>query len=226
MLLPVCFLSHHLLSEEVKLLVLMHYSRKALFKELFLWAVHPFITHHSSLSTPGTAGTARANEKSPCLTFRGCQPTAFSLRAEAGFVPRAGGCQPCCVCPLPTACPDRRAAAPLSFCQQECTEPLCQRLALNWLLPHRVPKVPGKRLLCRTPARVVLLDCPLLKRKELLQVEGAGGKFPAGQFLSLSWSIGKVLPGHRAGCTPFWKHFCCSVSSLFPLLTSFLLIFF
>lgn len=72
----------------------------------------------------------------------------------------------------------------------------------------------------------VLLDCPLLKRKELLQVEGAGGKFPAGQFLSLSWSIGKVLPGHRAGCTPFCKHFCCSVSSLFPLLTSFLLIFF
>lgn len=117
--LPVCFLSHHLLSEEVGLLVLRHYSSKAMFKELFPWAVQPFITHHSSLSTPGTAGTALVNEKSPCLTSRGCQPTPFGLCAEAGFVSQAGGCWPCCVCPLPTACPGRRAAAPHSLCQQE-----------------------------------------------------------------------------------------------------------
>lgn len=59
------------------------------------------------------------NEKSPCLTSRGCQPTPFGLCAEEGFVPQAGGCWPCCVCPLPTAHPGRRAAAPLSLCQQE-----------------------------------------------------------------------------------------------------------
>lgn len=43
---PVCFLSHHLLWKEVRLLVLMHYSRKAMFGELFLWAVQPFIHHY------------------------------------------------------------------------------------------------------------------------------------------------------------------------------------
>lgn len=63
---------------------------------------------HSSLSTPGVAGTALVNEKSPCLTSRGCQPTPFGLCAEAGFVPQAVGachavCMPAmlCVRPLP-----------------------------------------------------------------------------------------------------------------------------
>lgn len=125
-----------------------------MFKELFLSAAQPFITHHSSLSTSGVVGTALVNEKSPYLTFRGCQPAPFCLHAQAGFVLWAAGCRPCCMRLLNTAHPDRRTAAS-PFHQLVRTEPFSRFLTLlSWLLPDTTPKVLGKLLSFCTPAMV------------------------------------------------------------------------
>lgn len=154
--LPVCFLSHHLLSKEVGLLVLMRYSRKNMFKELFLSAAQPFITHHSSLSTSGVAGTALVNEKSPYLAFRGCQPAPFCLRAQAGLALQAAGRGPCCAGLPNTAQPERRTAAS-PFHQPVRTEPFSELLTLlSWPLPDTTPKVLGKPLASCKPVMV----CP------------------------------------------------------------------
>lgn len=180
-----CFLSYHLLSEEVGLSVLMQYSRKAMFKELFPWAVQLFITHHSSLSTPGTAGTALVNEKSPCLTCRGWQPTPLGLSAEGGFVPRAGACQPCCVCPLPTPTltggqqPSPAASRNTQSCSPNGPELTSAR--------HRTQGAREVAFLLHT-SKGLLLGSKLLERKELLEVEGTGGKDSSFQLVSSSVS--------------------------------------
>lgn len=182
---------------------------------------------HSSLSTPGAAETALVKEKSPCLTSRGCQPTPFGLCAEAGFVPQAVGCWPCCVCAL---CPDRRATAPLSFCQWEHTEPFSKQLTLNWFLADRIPKGRGKLLSFCTPAMTCFLAPDSLRGKSFWKWKELEERTTV-----CSWSLPQSLLMSRQGAARAqgrlqsllqaqkWRR--CSISSLFPLLTFFLLIF-
>ena len=157
-------------------------ARKAMFKELFLSAVQPFITHHSSLSTSGVVGTALVNEKSPYLTFRGCQPAPFCLCAQAELLLWAAGCRPCCVHLLNTAHPDRRTAAS-PFHQLVRTELFSKSLTLlSWLLPDTNPKVLGKLLYFFTPATVCFSAPACLK--EQLELEGDGVKDTSFQLVS------------------------------------------
>lgn len=186
--LPVCFLSHHLLSKGVGLLVLMRYNGKAVFKELFLSAAQPFIKLHSSLPTPGVAGTALLREKSPCLPCRGCQPAPLCRRAQAGSVRRAAGCRPCCVCLLHTAHLERRTAAlpPTSRCAQshlpndDSTKTASARCNMK----------SAREAACflRTPAMAGSL-VPACCEKRAPEVEGPGLKMNTSQLVTSSVSL-------------------------------------
>lgn len=132
-------------------------------------------------------GTALVNEKSPFLTSRGCQPTLFSLSAEAEFVSQVGGCWLSCVCPLPPAHPDRTAAAPLLLPAGT------HRAALRKAGPELVSarqRIQGAKAVAFLPhtGKDVLLGPTLLEMKELLEVEGAGEKDNSFQLVSSSVS--------------------------------------
>lgn len=206
----------------------MHYSRKAMFKEQFPWAVQPFITHHSSLSTPGTAGTALANEKSPCLTFRGCQPTPFGLCAEAGFVPQAGGCWPCCV-PSAHSPPWQQGSSPSLLLPAGTHGAALRTAGPKLAAATTVPKVPGKWLSFHTPARVCFLAPHSWRGKSCWKWKELEERTTVS-----SWSVPQSLLISRHAARPqgrlqsllqAHKRRRWSISSLFPLLTIFLLIF-
>lgn len=188
--LPVCFLSHHLLSKGVGLLALMRYNGKAMFKELFLSAAQPFIKHHSSLSTPGVAGTALVSEKSPDLPCRGCQPAPFCRCAQAGFVRRAAGCWPCCVRLLHTAHLERRTAASPAhlLVRMEPSSNLMAQL-LRRLLPDTTRKVLGKLPAFCTHQQWRASWFQPAERKELLEEEGPGLRINTSQLVSSSVSL-------------------------------------